>query len=250
VLSGGPSETGAARLAAEGALRAGAGLVTLAGPTAALPVMAAQVTEILLAPANNGGEVARLLAERKRNVALVGPGNGVGSATAENVLTALRSGAKCVLDADALTSFADRRDELLAALRPGTVLTPHDGEFARLFPVAAKLNMRLERARAAAAESGAIVLLKGPDTVVAHPSGRAVINSNAPATLATAGSGDVLGGFVAGLRAQGMDAFEAAAASVWLHGEAAQRVGQGLIASDLHRVLPEVLAKLRGLSSR
>lgn len=246
VTSGGPLDTGAARLAAEGALRAGAGLVTIGGPSASIPVLAAHVTEILLARLDAAEDVTRLLAERRRNVALIGPGNGVGARTADAVLAALRSGAKCVLDADALTSFADRRDELLQAVRLGTVITPHEGEFARLFPEAAKLGTRLARARAAAAESGAIVVLKGPDTVVAHPSGRAVINSNAPPTLATAGSGDVLAGFVAGLLAQGMGEFEAAAASVWLHGEAARAAGPGLIASDLHRTLPRILATLRG----
>ncbi len=244
VVSGGPLDTGAARLAAEGALRVGAGLVTIGGPPDSLPVLAAHVTEILLARLDSADDVARLLGERRRNVALIGPGNGVGARTADAVLAALRTGAKCVLDADALTSFADRRDQLLQALRPGTVITPHDGEFARLFPEAAKLGTRLARARAAAAESDAIVVLKGADTAVAHPSGRAVINTNAPPTSATAGSGDVLAGFIAGLRAQGMGAFEAAAAAVWLHGEAAQRVGPGLIASDLHRVVPRVLASV------
>ncbi len=245
VLSGGATSSGAARLAAEGALRAGAGLVTVGGSADALRVHAEHVTEVLLEPIESPADVAKALGERHRNVVVVGPGNGVSQGTRANVLAALRAGAACVLDADALTSFASERETLFAALRLGCVLTPHDGEFARLFPAASVLPDRLSRARAAAAEARVVVLLKGPDTVIAHPDGRAIINANAPATLATAGSGDVLAGFIAGLRAQGMGAFLAAAAGAWLHGEAARRFGPGLIASDIHRTLPAVLADLQ-----
>ncbi|MBM3506352.1 MAG: NAD(P)H-hydrate dehydratase [Alphaproteobacteria bacterium] len=245
VMSGGVASTGAARLAAESALRAGAGLVTLAGPPEAIPIHAEHVTEVLLKSVANPDALAAALKARRRNVAIVGPGNGVGESTAENVLTALRSGVACVLDADALTSFAGKRETLLAQLRPDCVLTPHDGEFGRLFPAAANLGDRLLQARAAAAEANAVIARKGPDTVVAHPGGRAAINANAPATLATAGSGDVLAGFIGGLLAQGMTAFDAAAAAVWLHGEAARQFGPGLIASDLHRTLPSVLRSIR-----
>ena len=241
VVSGGPSSTGAARLAAEGALRAGAGVVTVACPPASLVVNASHLTEVLIERFAEASDLSRLLLERKRNVAVLGPGNGVTDQTRDNVLVALSTGTRCVLDADALTAFADQRSKLFEALRPGCVLTPHDGEFVRLFPQFADLPGRLLRARAAAKEAGVVVVLKGPDTVIAHPDGRAIVNSNAPPILATAGSGDVLAGFVAGLLAQGMNAFSAACAAVWLHGEAAARFGAGLIASDLHRALPLVL---------
>lgn len=241
VMSGGALSTGASRLAAEGALRAGAGLVTLAGSPDALRVHAEHVTEILLEPVDSADGMRRVLGERKRNAVIVGPGNGLSDETRDRVLVALKAGIAVVLDADALTAFADQREVLLGALRPGCVLTPHDGEFARLFPAAARLPDRLARARAGAAEAGVVVVLKGPDTVIAHPDGRAIVNTNAPPELASAGSGDVLAGFVAGLRAQGMGAFTAAAAAVWLHGEVGSRLGRGLIASDLHRGLPAVL---------
>lgn len=244
VLGGGPTSTGAGRLAAEAALRVGAGLVTVACPPASMVVNASHLTEVMLEKYAELEDVARMLGERKRNVAVIGPGNGVNEQTRKAVLLGLRSGAKCVLDADALTAFADEPHLLFEALRPGAVLTPHDGEFARLFPDLAKLPTRPERARAAAALANAIVLLKGADTVVAHPDGRATINANAPPTLATAGSGDVLAGMVAGLIAQGMDSFSAANAAVWLHGEAARQFGRGLIAGDIARTLPKVLSEL------
>lgn len=245
VLSGGPDSTGAARLAATAALRAGAGLVTLASPPEALPINAAQLTAVMVRPMDGVAGLRRLLDDHRRNAIVLGPGLGVGEETARLVEVALRSGRAVVLDADALTSFKGDIRRLLGAVQAATapvVVTPHDGEFERLVPDIT--GSRLERARAAAKRSGAIVLLKGPDTVVAHPDGRASIADNAPPTLATAGSGDVLAGIVGGLLAQGMPPFEAASAAVWIHGEAATAIGAGLIAEDLPAALPGVLRRL------
>lgn len=246
VVSGPAWKTGAARLAARGALRIGAGLVTLASDEEALAVNAAQVTAVMVRQASDAQEIAELLTDDRFNAVLIGPGAGVDDATRGKVLATLASGAAVVLDADALSVFADDREELFAAIsaqRRPVVFTPHDGEFARIFPELANLP-KLDRVRLAARLSGAIVILKGADTVVAGPDGRAVINENAPPTLATAGTGDVLAGFVTGLLAQHMPAFEAAAAAVWLHGAAATAFGPGLIAEDVPEMLPRVLSDL------
>ena len=246
VVSGDLCHAGAARLAARGALRAGAGLVTLASPRDALAVNAAASLAVMVRPADGAVELAGLLADRRLNMVVIGPGAGVGAATRASVLAILGGPRAAVLDADALTSFEDQPTELFAAIRgrsASTIMTPHDGEFMRLFSKIGQLfesKSKLARARAAAAESGAVVLLKGPDSVVAAPDGRAAVADNAPPWLATAGSGDVLAGIVAGLAAQGMPAFEAAAAAVWLHGEAANAFGPGLIAEDLPDALPGV----------
>ncbi|HWG06174.1 MAG TPA: NAD(P)H-hydrate dehydratase, partial [Beijerinckiaceae bacterium] len=250
VLSGNVWHTGAARLAARGALRVGAGLVTLLSPRHALRVNAAHLTAIMLAPCDGVGDLAEILADRRKNAALVGPGFGVGKATRAIVATLLARPAgdavsrAIVLDADALTSFAGALDALAHLARQcggPVVLTPHEGEFARLFSQI-EVGSKLERARRAAALSGAIVLLKGPDTVVAHPDGRATIADDLPPWLATAGSGDVLAGIICGLLAQGMPPFEAAACAVFLHGEAGRR--PGLISEDLPDALPSVLGQL------
>jgi len=247
VVSGGVSTTGAARLAARGALRAGAGLVTIASPREALAVNAAASLAVMVRPIDGAGELAEFLADQRRNAVVLGPGGGVGRAMREQVRAALASQAAAVLDADALTSFADHPDALFTAIhgRPGrgTILTPHQGEFSRLFSHIsnnAQIHGKLEQARAAARDCGAVVLFKGPDTVVAAPDGRASIADNAPPSLATAGSGDVLAGMIAGLSAQGMPAFEAASAAAWLHGEAAATFGPGLISEDLPEALPAV----------
>jgi len=238
VVGGDGAHSGAARLAARGALRVGAGLVTVFVPEAAVSVYASQFTAVMVASV---AEFGAALADPRRNALLIGPGCGVSPTTRAQTLRALGAGKRCVLDADALSAFRDEPAALFSALGPDTVLTPHEGEYRRLF---AHEGDKLARARTAAAESGAVVVLKGADTVVATPDGRATINANAPPTLATAGSGDVLAGFILGLLTQGMPAFEAAAAGVWLHGAAAAAFGPGLIAEDLSESLPGVLRKL------
>ena len=251
VVSGGLPSTGAGRLAARGALRAGAGLVTIASPRGALAVNAEATLAIMVRPVDGASELAAFLSDKRHNAVVLGPGGGVGPAMREQVAAALASGAATVLDADALTSLAEQPETLAGMIakdsqRP-VVLTPHEGEFARLFKVIHEdhnLHSKLEKNRLAARSSGAIVLLKGADTVVAAPDGRASIADNAPPTLATAGAGDVLAGLIAGLLAQGMPAFEAASAAVWLHGEAANEFGPGLIAEDLPEALPAVYRRL------
>jgi NAD(P)H-hydrate epimerase len=241
LLCGGYPMTGAARMAARAAARAGAGLTTIAVPEAGLSVYAAALTSIMVRPLVQPEDLARLLADSRFTALLIGPGAGVNDTTRERALAMLATGRPVLLDADAISVFADRPQELFDAIRTACVLTPHEGEFARLFDSAGD---KLTRARAAARTSGAVVVLKGADTVIAAPDGRVIINSNAPATLATAGSGDVLGGLILGLLAQGMDAFAAAAAAVWMHGAAANDFGSGLLAEDLPDLLPGVLRRL------
>jgi ADP-dependent NAD(P)H-hydrate dehydratase / NAD(P)H-hydrate epimerase len=248
IVSGGPWHTGAARLAARAALRIGSGLVTVASPTAALASNAAHLTAVMLAEAAGPAGLADALEDTRRNAVLLGPAAGVGEETRLRTLVALSAARPVVLDADALTSFADDADRLFEAIadrgRP-VVLTPHEGEFRRLFKdLGPDAGSRLERTRLAARRSGAVVVLKGPDTVIADPDGRIAINADAPAWLATAGSGDVLSGMTTGLLAQGVAGFEASAAAVWLHGAAAVRFGPGLIAEDLPDMLPGVLSNL------
>jgi hydroxyethylthiazole kinase-like uncharacterized protein yjeF len=253
VVSGPSWSTGAARLAARGALRAGAGLVTIASPREALAVNATANVAIMVRPVDGAAELTAFLTDRRFNALAIGPGVGVNEATCERVLAALDGERAVVLDADAITSFATGPQRLAQALKKraqrATVLTPHEGEFSRFFgalDAQTKAGSKLERARLAASLTGAIVLLKGADTVVAAPDGRASIAANAPAYLATAGAGDVLTGIITGLLAQGMAAFEAASAAVWLHGEAALQFGPGLIAEDLPETLPRVYRGLLG----
>jgi ADP-dependent NAD(P)H-hydrate dehydratase / NAD(P)H-hydrate epimerase len=269
VISGPPESTGAARMGARAALRVGAGLVTIAGSPAATAINATHETAVMVRAMASDGAIADFLADARHNAVLVGPGAGVGRNTAATVATILASPAAVVLDADALTSFAvDEEDapvratgfgfvlrgaepppdgaglfEAIRARQAPVVLTPHDGEFKRLFGELP--GSKLDRARSAAEASGAVVVLKGPDTVIASPDGRAAINDNAPPWLATAGAGDVLAGIITGLLAQRMPAFEAACAAVWLHGECASLFGPGLIAEDLPETLPQVLRRLR-----
>jgi NAD(P)H-hydrate epimerase len=245
LVAGGAAMTGAARLAARAAARGGAGLVTVAAPESAFPIYAAALTGIIVAPVAGLAAFAALLADQRRNAALIGPGAGAIPETRDKALKILAAGKRTVLDADALTVFADRPADLFRAINGPCVLTPHEGEFARLFDISGN---KLERARRAAKASGAVILLKGADTVIAAPDGRAAINENAPPTLATAGSGDVLAGLVLGLLAQGMPAFEAAAAACWLHGAAARGFGPGLVAEDLIETLPAALAGLQQMA--
>jgi NAD(P)H-hydrate epimerase len=246
VVSGGPAHTGAARLAARAALRVGAGLVSVASPPNAVMVNASHLTAVMVKPFDGVPGLAQLLSDKRLNAVALGPGLGVGGETRALVDVALKSGAAVVLDADAITSFKDDPEALFNRLHEHCVLTPHAGEFERLFPgLLDESPSKLEAARTAAAQAGCTVLLKGGDTVIADPGNKAAINAHAPPWLATAGAGDVLTGLIAGLMAQGMTAFEAAACGVWLHGDAAIRFGPGLIAEDLPDMLPQVLAGLR-----
>ncbi len=255
VLSGAAHQTGAARLAARAALRAGAGIVSIASPIDSVAVNAAHSTAVMVAPFAGLPGFEALLADARRRAIALGPGAGVGPELRKLVTAALTrpaTGRTVVIDADALTSFAGEADTLGALIARGghsAIMTPHEGEFAKLFAGAAGVDAeddKLARARGAARLAGAVVVLKGPDTVVAAPDGRATIGWDLPPTLATAGSGDVLTGFVAGLAAQGVPAFEAASAAVWLHGAAARAFGPGLISEDLPETLPRVLRALGG----
>jgi hydroxyethylthiazole kinase-like uncharacterized protein yjeF len=246
VVSGPLTSTGAARLGARGALRVGAGLVTVASPRDALSVNASSLTAIMVREADDARGLKALLADKRKNAVLIGPGVGVGERTKAMVLAALASSAAVVLDADAITSFAEDPAALFAAIgkrAAPVVLTPHEGEFARLFGTIH--GSKLDRAREASAQSGATIVLKGADTVVASPGGIASINATTSSWLATAGTGDVLAGMVLGLLAESMPPFEAASAAVWLHGKAGEDFGPGLISEDLPEMLPRVLRELQ-----
>lgn len=245
-VSGGVYNTGAIRLAAMGALRIGAGLVTVLSPGDAVSVHAAHLTSIMLRRADTTEDISSNMqgADKYPIVAVIGPAAGVGEATRDKTMAILQSKASAVLDADALTSFVDHQALLFKALRDGDIMTPHTGEFARLFPDLPLDDGKLDAARAASKKAGCVIVLKGPDSVIAAPDGRAAVNSNATADLATAGSGDVLAGFIAGFRAQGMPAFEAACAGAWFHGACGQASGPGLIAEDLPKVVPSVFRAL------
>ncbi len=246
-VSGPAQASGATRLAARAALRAGAGLVTVASPTEALPIHAANLSAIMVRPVEDAAGLERLLADRRLSTVVIGPGVGVGQGARDRL--AVCADRRLVIDADLITSFKGAADQLAAQLAgaPAAVATPHDGEFARLFegcPDVLEASSKLERVRAGARRLGIVLVLKGADTVVAAPDGRACIADNAPPWLATAGAGDVLSGIVGGLLAQGMEPFEAASAAVWLHGEAAREAGPGLVADDLIEALRPVYARL------
>ena len=253
VFSGGPSQTGAARLCAFAAARMGAGAVTVLSPANALAMNAVHLTSIMLARVDEPADAVEFIRSRRVGAAVIGPGFGVGDKL-RSIVKALRQAADdgvegggslagLVLDADAITSFRDDAEALFASAGPALVLTPHEGEFGRLFPdLAADDGLsKLDRARAAAKRANAVVVYKGPDTVIAAPDGRAAINTNGTPWLATAGSGDVLAGMIAGLLVQKMPAWEAACAAAWMHAEAGSRFGPGLIADDLPELLPPVL---------
>ena len=257
VFSGGRHATGAARLAAMAAQRAGAGAVTILGQPDALDIHAAHVTSIMLRACAPDDAYDRLKALKGCRACVLGPGFG-DLPTARRIATLLlgeagETGLRLVLDADGITAFADDRTALFEAARTGSgdpamVLTPHEGEFGRLFPDLAKDPglSKLDRAREVAHRAGAVVLYKGPDTVVAGPDGRAAINSNGTPALATAGSGDVLAGLIAGLLAQGVPVFEAACAAAWLHGEAGRAAGPLAIAEDIIAAVAPVLEPCLG----
>ncbi len=245
VIGGGVSSTGAARLAARASLRAGAGATTIVSPPSALMIYSMALEAVMVTSFKEADEFADWLRSRRIGTVLIGPGNGVTDRTREFTRIALEGNANVIIDADALTVFKDEPDTLFSLIKEKgegeVILTPHEAEFERIFSFA---GSKLERARSAAELSGAVVLLKGADTVVSTPDGKAVINHNAPPYLATAGSGDVLGGLIAGLLSGGMAAFSAAATAVWLHGAAGQKLGPGLISEDIERVVPEILSEL------
>ncbi|SDY09221.1 NAD(P)H-hydrate dehydratase [Citreimonas salinaria] len=256
VLSGPPGTGGAARLAARGALRIGAGLVSVCCEDAAVPEHAARLDAVMIKRANGADGLARLLEDSRLNALCLGPGLGQGAR--DLVPVALKAGRATVLDADALTAFAGDPGALFGLLHENAVLTPHAGEFGRVFPdIAERLAAtpdhgpafsKIDAVREAAKHAGCTILLKGPDTVIAAPDGRCTVNSahydRAAPWLATAGTGDVLAGFVTGLLAQGMEAFDAARIAAWLHVEAARRFGPGLISEDLPEALPACLRDL------
>ncbi len=245
VFSGGPTSSGAARLSATAALKAGAGAVTLVSPPEALAVNAAHLNAVMLREADSRA-IRTMLSDHRVSAFLVGPGYGVSAALRELALSLLTK--PTVLDADALTAFASEPKSLFEAIRAEgatVVMTPHEGEFGRLFPdLASAGGSKVERARKAAARSGAVIVYKGSDTVIAAPDGRAAINTNAPADLATAGSGDVLAGITAAMLAHAAPAFEAACAAVWIHGRAGQVAGRGLTAETLVDVIPQAFPEM------
>lgn len=245
VASGGPSATGAARLAARAALRVGAGVVSIASPPSAVAINAAHVTAIMVKRASTPEDFAACLADERASGMVIGPGFGIGERCRETVLALLATGKPLVLDADALTSFERDPEALFRAIKGPVVMTPHEGEFRRLFPGLDPAAAKLERARDAARLSGAVLLLKGPDTVIATPEGDAIVNGHSTPELATAGAGDVLAGTILGLIAQerqlGLSAAKAAAVAAWIHGEAGLRIGAGLVAEDLPETYPDIL---------
>lgn len=243
VVSGDAWSTGAARLSARAGLRIGAGVVTLFSPPEAAATNAAHLEAVMLRPFETDMELEQGAADI--DAAVIGPAAGVNETTLLNVMALARTGSALILDADAITVFRDDADELFSILDRDDVLTPHPGEFDRLFPgLLAASTHRIAAARSAAETAGAVVLLKGADTVIAAPDGRCAVSLNGSPWLATAGSGDVLAGFIGGLIAQGMDSFDAACAATWIHAEAADLHGPGLIAEDLPGLAPDILRRL------
>lgn len=233
-------------MAARAAARIGAGLTTVAVSPLAFPIYAASLLSVMVRPLATSEDFERLLSDHRFSALLIGPGAGADEETRARAIEMLRTGRPTLLDADAITAFQEDPSALFRAIAGPCILTPHEGEFLRLFDASGD---KLTRARSAARLSGAIIVLKGSDTVIAAPDGRAVINAHAPPTLATAGAGDVLSGFILGLLAQGMDPFLASVAAAWLHGAAAHEFGPGLIAEDLPDLLPTVLRHLPPLAN-
>jgi hydroxyethylthiazole kinase-like uncharacterized protein yjeF len=247
VVSGEAWHTGAARLAARAGLRIGAGLVTVLSPPESLMINAAHLEAVMLRPFDTDVELEA--AASQLEAVVIGPGAGVTEATLANVLAVARTGAALVIDADAITVFRDEPEDLFSVVDRDDVLTPHQGEFERLFPGRLKAAPeRITAVRQAAALAEAVVLLKGPDTVIAAPDGRAAVNMNGSSWLATAGSGDVLAGLIGGLITQGMDSFMAACAGVWIHAACGESFGAGLISEDLPGIVPLVLKRLQAAS--
>lgn len=246
LIQGGYPTTGAARLAAMAAARTGAGLTAIATPEIAWPIYASQLLSIMAKPYATSAQLDALITDKRIGAFLIGPGAGVTAETQHTTLAMLACAKPVVVDADALSVFATRADLLKASIVAPCVLTPHDGEFERLFGIAPgrQRHARIEQTLLAAAQTGAVVLLKGAQTVIAAPDGRVIVNEHAPATLATAGAGDVLAGIITSLLAQGMPALEAAAAGCWIQGEAARLFGRGLIAEDIPDFIPVVLEQL------
>ena len=246
VLLGGSEHTGAAKLAAFCALRSGAGVVTVACDAATWPVYAAAFQAIMARRFPGVEAFKKFLSDTRITAVLIGPGAGVNARTEACVLAALKLKKAAVLDADALSCFAENPRTFFKDIQSPVILTPHAGEFERLFgKLIPPTQDRIPRVVEAARMSGAILVHKGAETVIASPEGKVVVNHNAPPTLATAGAGDALAGICAGLLGQGMDAFDAACAAVWMHGDAATRFGAGLIADDIAAMLP---ATLKGLA--
>lgn len=245
VFSGGASATGAARLAAEAGLRAGAGLVTLASPPSALLVNAQASTAVMVRRWSEPAGAGDLLAELRATAAVLGPALGLGETSREAVASSATAGIARVLDADALSSFAEDPAALFSTLGPQDVLTPHEGEFCRLFPDIAETGRnKIERVHEAARRAGCTILLKGADTVIAAPGEVPVVNRHADPALATAGSGDVLAGLIGAWLARSVPPFTAACAAAWLHGDAGRHLGAGLTAEDLPKGLAERLQSL------
>jgi hydroxyethylthiazole kinase-like uncharacterized protein yjeF len=246
LIRGGAVMTGAARLAARAAQRMGAGLVTVAAPAAALPIYAEALESVIVRPCDTLADWQALSNDTRNPALLIGPGLGLGAAQREEILAALATQNSCVIDADGLTNFAANPEMFFKNLHEACVLTPHEGEFARLF--GESTGDKTARAATAAKRAGCVVLLKGAETIIAAPDGRTAINRNAPPWLATAGSGDVLAGMILGLIAQKMPVFESACAAAWLHGRVAAAHGPGLIAEDIVAGIPAILQEIMALS--
>lgn len=241
MIYGGYPITGAARLAALACARAGAGMTSILSPEIAYPIYASNLLSIMVRPFSSHNALESLADDPRISAFLIGPGAGVNAQTHHATLSLLSKNKPTVLDADALTVFENDVETLKQAIKNVCVLTPHEGEFKRLFALG---DNRIESVLEAAKKLNAIILLKGHQTIIASPDGKIVTNQHAPATLATAGSGDVLAGIITGLLAQGMPAFEATCAAVWMHSEAANLFGVGLIADDLPAMLLKVIQQL------